>query len=108
MSAVVYLTLAAAICVGEHRRRVRFPAFAMALVLIGLIGVSRVYLGVHWPSDVLAGWLIGAAVALGAIKMSTYVSQGEPPPGARQGFAGRLHGRAGRDGRKPAPPPRSP
>jgi undecaprenyl-diphosphatase len=38
--------------------------YGLAVVLVLGIGVSRVYLGVHWPSDVLAGWCLGAAWAL--------------------------------------------
>ena len=35
----------------------------VALVIVALVGVSRVYLGVHYPSDVVAGWVLGAAIA---------------------------------------------
>lgn len=63
-SAVTYLTLGALLARTEKRRAVRGYIFAVAGFLTLLIGVSRVYLGVHYPTDVLAGWTIGAAWAL--------------------------------------------
>lgn len=64
MSAVVYLTLAALAARLVELRRLKIYALSVAVVLTILIGASRVYLGVHWPSDVLAGWTIGASWAL--------------------------------------------
>jgi undecaprenyl-diphosphatase len=64
LSATVYLTLAALIATLEPRRATRALVFATAAILMAAIGVSRIYLGVHWPSDVLAGWCAGAGVAL--------------------------------------------
>jgi undecaprenyl-diphosphatase len=63
LSAVTYLTLGALLARVEPRRRVKAFLLGVAILLTVLIGLSRVYLGVHWPSDVLAGWCGGAAWA---------------------------------------------
>jgi undecaprenyl-diphosphatase len=48
----------------EPRRRLKAYLLTVAVLLTVLIGTSRVYLGVHWPTDVLAGWCVGSAWAI--------------------------------------------
>ena len=64
LSAATYLTLAMLVASLETRRRTKALAYGMAGALLVAVGFSRVYLGVHWPSDVLAGWCLGAMWAL--------------------------------------------
>ena len=63
-SAIVYLTLAALVMQIVRGRIVRGYIMGVAGLLVIAIGCSRVYLGVHWPSDVLTGWSFGALWAL--------------------------------------------
>ena len=64
ISAAVYLTLGIMLAETQKRAIARSYIVAFSGLLVILIGCSRVYLGVHWPSDVMAGWAFGGVWAL--------------------------------------------
>jgi undecaprenyl-diphosphatase len=81
MAAVTYLTLGALLARVQPRRLLRIYLLGIATVLTFAVGVSRIYLGVHWPTDVLAGWTAGAAWALLCWTVARWLQcHGELPP----------------------------
>jgi undecaprenyl-diphosphatase len=64
LSAIVYLTLGALLAQLTERTRLKRYVLGCAVLLPLLVGLTRVYLGVHYPTDVLGGWMAGLAWAL--------------------------------------------
>lgn len=64
LAASLFLTAAFVRAQAEQNARIRAFTIAAAIVLTMMVAASRVYLGVHWPSDVVAGWCAGLAWAL--------------------------------------------
>lgn len=64
LAMVTYLTLGAVLAEVQDKPRIKIYILGWAVFLALAVGLSRVYLGVHWPTDVLAGWCVGSAWAL--------------------------------------------
>lgn len=79
LSAATYLTIGALLAHAQERRRVKSYIHVTAILLALLIGVSRVYLGVHWPTDVLAGWCVGAAWSILCVTLASWLTRDRRP-----------------------------
>jgi undecaprenyl-diphosphatase len=91
LSAVTYLTLGALLARIQSRRRLKAYVISVAILLTLLTGASRVYLGVHWPTDVLAGWSAGAAWAMGCWLLAMWLqSRGRIEQPDSNGTSGRV------------------
>ncbi|MCB9537504.1 MAG: phosphatase PAP2 family protein [Myxococcales bacterium] len=82
LSAIVWLTLGVLLARLHPRRTIKLYIVAWATALTLLVGASRVYLGVHWPTDVLAGWAMGAVWAMGCWTVARWLHRRGTMPDA--------------------------
>jgi len=70
VSAVAYITMGLLLALHQPTKAARYYVVSIAVLLVLVIGTSRIFLGVHFPSDVIAGWLLGSAWAVLCVAIS--------------------------------------
>jgi undecaprenyl-diphosphatase len=89
LSAVTYLTIAVLLARIEPRPALKRYFLLVGFALAIIVGISRVALGVHWPTDVLAGWVVGSGWALLCAWIATRLQLRGKLPSASDGSPGR-------------------
>ncbi|MBU2292469.1 MAG: phosphatase PAP2 family protein [Alphaproteobacteria bacterium] len=87
VSTAIYFTLAALLAGAVARRGSRALILMTTALLVFSIGLSRVYLGVHWPTDVVAGWVVGSMWAAAGWRLLRLTREHGLPNGLPQGQA---------------------